>query len=74
MGKVSERRFASRQLALDLIQQADKLMYDAKGSRAGHVYVIEMKVANGQLVELATDRPQPTTRPVIAAESPRPHA
>jgi diguanylate cyclase (GGDEF)-like protein len=52
MGRVSERRFASKQLAFDLIQQADRLMYDAKGDRAGHVYVIEMKVAGGQLVEL----------------------
>ncbi len=63
MGRVAERRFAARQLALDLIQQADKLMYGAKGDRAGHVYVIEMKVANGQLVELARDPQAEANRP-----------
>ncbi len=60
MGRVSERRFAARQLALDLIQQADKLMYDAKGNRAGHVYVVEMKVAAGQLVELNRETSAPS--------------
>jgi len=69
MGKMSERRFAARQLACDLIQQADKLMYDAKGDRAGHVYVIQMKVVNGQLVEV---RDPPSGRPTraVAADSP----
>jgi GGDEF domain-containing protein len=67
MGRVSERRFAARQLALDLIQQADKVMYGAKGDRAGHVYLVEMKVANGQLVDLRD--PSAGTHPhAIAAE------
>jgi diguanylate cyclase (GGDEF)-like protein len=74
MGKVSERRFASRKLALDLIQQADKLMYDAKGDHAGHGYVIEMKVANGQLVELGAERPPARSRHEIAAEPSGPRA
>jgi diguanylate cyclase (GGDEF)-like protein len=75
MGKVSERRFAARQLALDLIRQADKLMYDAKGDRAGHGYVIEMKVVNGQLVELGADQPRASARSdEIAAEPFRPPA
>jgi GGDEF domain-containing protein len=52
MGRVSERRSIARQLSLDLVQQADRVMYDAKGSRAGHVYVVEMKVEGGQLIEL----------------------
>jgi GGDEF domain-containing protein len=52
MGHVADRRCAARQLALDLIQQADKLMYDAKGDRAGHVYAVEMKVVNGKLVDV----------------------
>lgn len=68
MGKVSERRCASRQLALDLIQQADRLMYDAKGNRAGHGYVIEMKVVNGQLVELGAERPPARAPQEIAAQ------
>ncbi|MGE5359085.1 MAG: GGDEF domain-containing protein [Bacteroidales bacterium] len=62
MGRVAERRFAAKQLALDLIQQADKLMYDAKGDRAGHVYVVEMKVVDGQLAEAGQERPRPGPR------------
>lgn len=52
MGHVADRREAARQLALDLVEQADKLMYGAKGDRAGHVYVVEMKVLDGKLVEV----------------------
>jgi diguanylate cyclase (GGDEF)-like protein len=70
MGRVAERRFAARQLSLDLIQQADKLMYDAKGDRAGHVYVIEMKVVEGQLIEA---RQAPRERPADVAAF-KPHA
>lgn len=69
MGRVAERRFTARQLALDLIQQADKLMYDAKGDRAGHVYVIQMKVVNGQLVEIRGDQPSGRSAPAVAADS-----
>lgn len=74
MGKVAERRFAARQLALDLIQQADKLMYDAKADRAGHGYVMEMKVVNGQLVELSRERPPANSPHPVAAERSGPHA
>ncbi len=71
MGRVAERRFAARQLSLDLIQQADKLMYDAKGDRAGHVYVVEMKVSGGQLVELHRNgSPHPNHQVVASADSP----
>ncbi len=71
MGRVSERRFAARQLALDLIQQADKLMYDAKGDRAGHVYVMQMKVVNGQLAEVDGNQPPGRTQTVAADSSHR---
>ncbi len=68
MGRVAERRFIARQLALDLIQQADKMMYDAKGRRAGHVYVAEMKVADGQLVELRRPAAHDASPNVLSAE------
>jgi diguanylate cyclase (GGDEF)-like protein len=71
MGRVADRRFAARQLALDLIQQADKLMYDAKGDRAGHVYVIQMKVVNGQLVEIQGSQSSGRPGPAVAADSSR---
>lgn len=74
MGKVAERRFAAKQLALDLIQQADKLMYDAKADHAGHGYVVEMKVANGQLVELNRERPAAKAPHAVAAEPSGPPA
>jgi GGDEF domain-containing protein len=74
MGRVAERRFAAKRLALDLIQQADKLMYGAKGDRAGHVYVVEMKVVAGQLVELHTDRPATAEPHEVAAEPSGPPA
>ncbi len=68
MGRVAERRFIARQLSLDLIQQADKLMYDAKGNRAGHVYVIEMKVSGGQLIELRRPAAHDASANVVGAE------
>jgi diguanylate cyclase (GGDEF)-like protein len=54
MGPVAGRRFAARQLACDLIQQADKVMYEAKGNRSDRVCVVEMRIVDGQL--------EPTTR------------
>lgn len=49
MGNPSERRFAARRLALALIDQADKLMYDAKGDPASHVRIMKMRIQNGHL-------------------------
>src|SRR5262249_50528720 len=43
LGRVSERRFIARRLAADLIQRADKLMYEAKGERASHIYLLRVK-------------------------------
>jgi len=51
LGRVSERRFIARRLAADLIQRADKLMYEAKGERASHIYLLRVKIDNGTLVE-----------------------
>jgi len=52
LGRVSERRFIARRLAADLIQRADKLMYEAKGERASHIYLLRVKIENGALVEI----------------------
>ena len=41
LGRVAERRFIARRLAAPhLIQRADKLMYEAKGERASHIYLV----------------------------------
>jgi GGDEF domain-containing protein len=52
LGRVAERRFISRRLAADLIQRADKLMYEAKGERANHIYLLRARVENGAVVEI----------------------
>jgi len=52
LGRVAERRFIARRLAADLIQRADKLMYEAKGQRANHIHLVRSRVENGQLVDL----------------------
>jgi GGDEF domain-containing protein len=51
LGRVSERRFIARRVAADLIQRADKLMYEAKGERASHIYLLRVKIEDGALVE-----------------------
>ncbi len=55
MGKLTERRLAAHRLALDLIDQADKLMYRAKGNQADHVYMVTMTIHGGALIEIAND-------------------
>jgi len=50
LGRVSERRFVARRLASDLIQHADKLMYQAKNDRASHIYLQRAKVQDGAIV------------------------
>ncbi|RPJ84799.1 MAG: GGDEF domain-containing protein [Acidobacteria bacterium] len=49
MGRPSERRFAARRLALELVDQADKLMYDAKGDEAGDVRILRVRIEDGHL-------------------------
>jgi len=63
LGRVSERRFIARRLAADLIQRADKLMYEAKGERASHIYLLRVKIDNGVLVEYADGAPEPVEEP-----------
>jgi diguanylate cyclase (GGDEF)-like protein len=55
LGPVAERRFIARRLAADLIQRADMLMYEAKGERASHIYLLRVRVDNGALVEVTDD-------------------
>jgi diguanylate cyclase (GGDEF)-like protein len=55
LGPVGERRHLARQLAHELLGQADKLMYEAKGDRAGHIYPLRVRIENGALVEMGPD-------------------
>jgi GGDEF domain-containing protein len=57
LGPVSDRRFIARRLAADLIQRADKLMYEAKGERASHIYLLRAQIKDGTLVEMTDEEP-----------------
>lgn len=57
LGRVAERRFVARRLAAALIQRADQLMYEAKGERASHIYLIRARVDQGQLAEISDADP-----------------
>jgi diguanylate cyclase (GGDEF)-like protein len=59
LGRVAERRFIARRLAADLIQQADKLMYEAKGERASHIYLLRTRLENGALAEITDKESEP---------------
>jgi diguanylate cyclase (GGDEF)-like protein len=52
LGPVVERRGVARKLAAELIQRADKLMYDAKGIKSAQVHTATVKVADGRLVDI----------------------
>src|SRR5205814_2847777 len=85
LGRLADRRFIARRLAADLIQRSDRLMYEAKGERASHIYLVRVAIEAGLLVETGeqprsrdetpTDisashsESEPTTRP--AADEPR---
>jgi GGDEF domain-containing protein len=66
LGRVTERRFIARRLAADLIQCADKLMYEAKGERSNHIHLVRAKVAGGTIVEIRNEEPS-----AAAVEEPR---
>jgi GGDEF domain-containing protein len=59
LGRVADRRFIARRLAADLIQRADQLMYEAKGERASHIYLVRARLEDGALVENADEWPTP---------------
>lgn len=52
LGSVAERRGVSRKLAAELIQRADKLMYDAKSERSPEVHTAAVRVEEGELVDM----------------------
>ena len=52
LGPVTERRHIARQLAHDLLARADKLMYEAKGERADHIFTVQVAIEDGALVEI----------------------
>ncbi len=52
LGPVAERRGVARKLAAELIQRADKLMYEAKGQQSRHVHTAAVHVTEGELSEL----------------------
>jgi GGDEF domain-containing protein len=57
LGRVSDRRFIARRLAADMIQRADKLMYEAKSERANHIYLLRARVENGLVVDANEGEP-----------------
>ena len=56
LGPVAERRHLARQFAQELLALADRLMYEAKGDRASHIYPLRVHVEHGRIVELADDQ------------------
>ena len=52
LGPVADRRGVARKLAAELIQRADKLMYDAKGQQSPHVHLAAVRVSQGDLVDI----------------------
>jgi diguanylate cyclase (GGDEF)-like protein len=56
MGPVAERRGAARTLAAELIQRADRLMYEAKSRRSDHVHVTAVAVEDGAIVDIGEPR------------------
>ena len=66
LGRVADRRFIARRLAADLIQRADKLMYEAKGERANHIYLLRARSRTAIVVDCRptiADRAPPDRRP-----------
>jgi diguanylate cyclase (GGDEF)-like protein len=57
LGRVADRRFVARRMGAALIQRADKLMYEAKGERASHIYLVRQRLVDGELVDLTDADP-----------------
>ena len=57
LGRVADRRFIARRLAADLVQRADKLMYEAKSERANHIYLLRAKLTDGVIVDYPNGTP-----------------
>jgi diguanylate cyclase (GGDEF)-like protein len=54
LGNIDERRRAAGRLSASLIERADALMYEAKGSLSRHIHGKAMRVDNGVLVDLVS--------------------
>jgi diguanylate cyclase (GGDEF)-like protein len=65
LGPVAERRGVARKLAAELIQTADKLMYDAKSGQSDHVHSAAVRVDQGRVVEIPDAIPRRTERPAV---------
>ncbi len=63
LGTVTERRPIARELAHDLLARADKLMYEAKGTRAGQVHRVGVRIENGSVVEARPRSSEPPNSP-----------
>jgi len=59
LGRVADRRFIARRLSAELIQRADKLMYEAKGERANHIYLLRARIEDGTVVEMTDEHESP---------------
>jgi diguanylate cyclase (GGDEF)-like protein len=59
LGRVADRRFIARRVAADLIQRADKLMYEAKSERANHIYLQRARIEDGMVVDALDTDPEP---------------
>lgn len=70
LGRVADRRFIARRLSADLIQRADKLMYEAKGEHANHIYLLRARIENGLMVDVADD--EEDLRDAVASKEPAP--
>jgi diguanylate cyclase (GGDEF)-like protein len=57
LGPVAERRGVARQLAADLIQRADILMYEAKSQHSTRVHAAAVAIDDGRLVDVEGTRP-----------------
>ena len=64
LGPVAERRGVARKLAAELIHCADQLMYNAKTSKAAHVYPTAVRVENGTLAAWPGAFEECTKKPV----------
>jgi GGDEF domain-containing protein len=60
LGPVNERRHIARHLAQELLERADKLMYEAKADRTrergSQIAPVRVKIVDGELVELNDDQ------------------
>lgn len=52
LGPVADRRHIARQIANDLLAEADRLMYEAKGERADEVFKLRVRVKDEALAAI----------------------